>query len=265
MEETLETVVVELDEQTGTGYIKLNRPDALNAINDQMKSDLETALGMLEEKDKESTGVAVSVVVLEGAGEKAFSAGADISGFSERTPGQFENRTIFDHLRDFPTPLIAKIDGYCLGGGLELALSCDLRFASSESLLGLPEVDLGLLPGGGGVQYISRLCGPAVAMEIALTGRKYSAETAEEMGIISASYPVSEFEDSVAAFVDEISQKPPLALRAIKDIAQRSVESSLSESKRYDRRVFATLLETEDHKAAAAAFEDDGNPDFHGR
>ncbi|MFC4540362.1 enoyl-CoA hydratase/isomerase family protein [Halosolutus amylolyticus] len=265
MEETLDTVLVEMDEETGLGHITLNRPDKLNTINQQLKSDLTTALKSLREHDKEASGVSVRAVVLEGAGERAFCAGADVSGFGDRTPGQFEQRTIFDRLADFPAPVIAKIEGYCLGGGLELALACDLRLASAESEFGLPEVELGLLPGGGGVQYISRLAGPAVAMEIAMTGKRYSTEFAEETGIVSASYPNSEFDEAVDEFVHELARKPPLALRAIKDAAHRSVETGLAEGRRYDRRVFSTLLETADHEAAAAAFKSDDQPEFEGR
>ena len=144
-------------------------PDALNALNDQLLSDVVEGLRRLE-SNNDSEGVALRAVVIEGAGDKAFSAGADVSGFSEGSAGGTSARSTGRFIREFPAPVIAKVQGYCLGGGFETALACDFRFASADSTFGLPEVDLGLLPGAGGVQYVARLASEAVAKEFAMTG-----------------------------------------------------------------------------------------------
>ncbi|WP_435078060.1 enoyl-CoA hydratase/isomerase family protein [Halococcus sp. AFM35] len=266
MHEELDTVVVEFDEAEGVGRLTLNRPDSLNAMNMRMREDIETGLGMLAERDEEGDGVAVRVVVIEGTGEKAFCAGADITGFSGVSPAAFDAHGMRDSVIEFPAPVVAKIDGYCLGGGLELALACDIRIASESSRLGFPEVDLGLLPGAGGVQYVSRLAGPAVAKELAMTGEHMGGERAAEESIVNHVHGDEEFDEEVEAFVGTLAAKPPLAIRAIKDSGNVSVESGLREGRKYDRRVFSTLLETDDHEEGARAFaEDDYDPEFRGK
>jgi enoyl-CoA hydratase/carnithine racemase len=266
MREELDTVVVEFDEAEGIGTLTLNRPDSLNAMNGQMRDDIETGLELLAEHDAQEEGVAVRAVVIEGSGEKAFCAGADITGFSDASPAAFEAHGMRDSVSEFPAPVVAKIQGYCLGGGLELALACDFRIATESSRLGFPEVDLGLLPGAGGVQYVSRLAGPAFAKELAMTGEHISAERAAEEGVINHVHSDEEFENEVEEFVGMLAAKPPLAVRAIKDSGNVSVESGLNEGRKYDNRVFATLLETEDHEEGARAFaEDDYDPEFVGK
>lgn len=266
MHEELDAVVVEFDAETGIGTLTLNRPDALNAMNMQMRDDIERGLETLAERDAETEGVAVRVVVVEGAGEKAFCAGADITGFSGVSPAAFDAHEMRDSVIEFPAPVVAKIDGYCLGGGLELALACDLRLASASSRLGFPEVDLGLLPGAGGVQYVSRLAGPAFAKELAMTGEHVSAERAAEEGVINHVHDDEEFEGAVREFIETLAGKPPLAIRAIKDSGNVSVETELREGRKYDRRVFSTLLETNDHEEGARAFaENDYDPEYVGK
>jgi enoyl-CoA hydratase/carnithine racemase len=266
MREELDTVVVEFDEADGIGTLTLNRPDSLNAMNGQMREDIETGLEALAERDGEAEGVAVRVVIIEGSGERAFCAGADITGFSDASPAAFDAHGMRDSVIEFPAPVVAKIQGYCLGGGLELALACDFRIATESSRLGFPEVDLGLLPGAGGVQYVSRLAGPAVAKELAMTGEHVSGERAAEEGIVNRVHGDEKFDEEVEEFVGTLATKPPLAVRAIKDSGNISVESDLHEGRKYDSRVFATLLETEDHEEGAQAFaEDDYDPEFVGR
>jgi enoyl-CoA hydratase/carnithine racemase len=251
MREELETVVVSFDEERGVGTITLNRPDKLNAMNGQMRDDIVTAFETFADVDADAdAGVAVRAVVMEGAGEKAFSAGADITGFSDASPSSFAGRG----------------HGYCLGGGLETAFACDFRIASDRSTFGLPEVNLGLLPGGGGVQYVARLANPSAAMELAMTGDRISAEEARDLGIVNDVHPAEAFDDEVDAFVDRLAGQPPLAVRAIKDAARSAVQMNLQEGRRYDRQLFATLLETEDHQEGARAFaDDDYDPEFVGR
>ena len=266
MHEELDTVLVDFDEGTGIATLTLNRPDALNAMNAQMNEDIETGLALLDERDAEAEGVAVRVVVFEGTGDRAFSAGADITGFADRSPAAFDAHPMRDTVIEFPAPTIAKIHGYCLGGGLELALACDVRIASESSRFGFPEVDLGIIPGAGGVQYVSRLAGPAFATELAMTGEHVTAERADEEGIVNYAYPDDDLDGEVESFVETIAEKPPLAVRTIKDSGNVAVETDLHEGRKYDRRAFAPLLETEDHEEGARAFaEDDYEPEFKGK
>jgi enoyl-CoA hydratase/carnithine racemase len=266
MHDELEAVVVEFDEESGIATLTLDRPDSLNALNARMRTEIETGLDRLAERDTDAEGVAVRAVVIEGTGEKAFCAGADINEFSGTSPGAFEPHTMRDSVSEFPAPVIAKIDGYCLGGGLELALACDFRLASESSRLGFPEVDLGILPGAGGIQYVARLADPSFATELAMTGEHITAERAADAGVVNHVHPDNEFEEEVAGFVETIAEKPPLAVRAIKDSGNIAVESDRHAGRKYDRRVFATLLETDDHAEGTRAFaDDDYDPEFTGR
>lgn len=266
MTDELDTVLVDFDEERGVATLTLNRPDSLNALNGQMHEDIETGLGLLAEYDDEADGVAVRAVVIEGAGDQAFCAGADVTGFSGVSPATFDPHSMRDSVIEFPAPVIAKIHGYCLGGGLELALACDFRIVAKSSRLGFPEVDLGLLPGAGGIQYITRLAGPSFAKELAMTGEHISAERAANEGVVNNVHPDEDLDMEVDAFVETLTAKPPLAIRAVKDSGNIAVETDLREGRKYDRRIFSTLLETEDHEEGARAFaEDDYEPEFHGR
>jgi enoyl-CoA hydratase len=266
MHDEFDTVLVDFDEETGIGTLTLDRPDSLNAMNGQMSADIETGLEHLAEHDEDAEGVAVRAVVIEGAGDQAFCAGADITGFSGVSPAAFEPHSMRDSVIEFSAPVVAKIHGYCLGGGLELALACDFRIASESSRVGFPEVDLGLLPGAGGVQYVARLAGPSFAKELAMTGDHVSAERAAEKGVLNHVHGDDDLDKEVEEFVGTLAEKPPLAVRAVKDSGNVAPESDLREGRKYDRRVFSTLLETEDHEEGARAFtEDDYEPEFVGR
>ncbi|MFC6962793.1 enoyl-CoA hydratase/isomerase family protein [Halocatena marina] len=266
MHEEFETVRVAFDEEQGLATLTLNRPDSLNAMNGQMRKDIESGLDLLTEHDEAADGVAVRAVVIEGTGDRAFCAGADITGFSGVSPAAFDPHSMRDSIIEFPAPVIAKIHGYCLGGGLELALACDFRIASESSRLGFPEVDLGLLPGAGGVQYVARLASPSFAKELAMTGEHISAERAASEGVLNHVYSDANIDAEVDAFVEALAAKPPLAIRAVKDSGNVAAETGLHEGRKYDRRIFSTLLQTDDHEEGARAFaEDDYEPEFHGR
>lgn len=259
-----ETTTVEFDEQTGIGRVTLNRPDSLNALDKQLRSDLIAGLELLEAENEERDDVALRVVILSGAAGN-FSAGADINEFSEEHAAATSERRHYEFIADFPVPVIAKIRGYCLGGGLETAMACDLRFAHEDAQFGLPEVDLGIVPGAGGVQFISQLNNPAVAQEIALTGDYISAERANELDILNRVYGDG-FDDAVEEFAETVASKPPLSVQAIKQSAQMASEVSLKEGRKYDRRLFESLRDTEDfQEAARAADQDDYDPDYKGR
>ncbi len=256
--EDLETVLIEFDETSGVGTITLNRPESLNALNDQLSRDIVTGLQRLEEEE-------LRVAVIEGVGEKAFCAGADIGSFSSESSVERSERPVHTFVSEFPVPVVAKIDGYCLGGGFELALACDLRLASADSEFGFPEVNLGLLPGAGGVQFVTKLCGPATAMELAMRGEHVSAEWAAEEGLVNHVYSPDQFESEVDDFVAQLAGQAPLAIRAIKKSARMAVDAGRSEGRQYDRRLFNELLTTDDFAEGAAAFSEDREPEFEGR
>ena len=261
MQESLDTTTVSFDEDTGVGRVTLNRPDALNALSGQLTEDIAESLRLLEEQNDDE--IALRAVVMEGA-EGNFCAGADITEFEDASPGAAADRTHYRYIREFPVPVIAKIEGYCLGGGLETAMSCDFRFADEEARLGLPEVDLGIIPGAGGVQLISELANPAAAREIAMTGDHISAARADELGIVNR--VPDDLEEATQEFAEKIASKPPLAIQAIKESARISTQTSLEEGIAYDNKLFEPLLSTEDHEEGARAFaEDDYEPEFKGR
>ncbi|WP_049925186.1 enoyl-CoA hydratase/isomerase family protein [Halopiger goleimassiliensis] len=265
MHEELETTVVEFDAETNVGYVTLNRPDALNALSSQLREDVVEGLRLLEAQNEEADGVALRAVVLEGA-EGNFCAGADVNEFSDESAGATSERSHYEFIREFPVPVIAKVEGYCLGGGLETAMSCDMRIAHEEARFGLPEVDLGLLPGAGGVQMVSQLASPAAAMELAMTGEHITADRAADLGIVNRVYGDDEFDEAVDEFAETIAAKPPLATQAIKQSARTAVQAGLEEGVAFDRQQFGQLLTTEDHEEGARAFaEDDYEPEFKGR
>ncbi len=183
-----ETILVEREGRVA--ILTINRPDKLNALNEQVRVDMLAALAQIE------NDASVGVVVLTGAGEKSFIAGADIGEFEGRTP--FDQREamrsprIFDIMSSFPKPVIAMINGFCLGGGCELALSCDLRIASDKARFGQPEIKLGIIPGGGGTQRLSRLVGVGQAMRLVLSGDMIDAAEAARIGLVEIVVPADE-------------------------------------------------------------------------
>jgi len=264
MHEELDATIVEYDDDTGIGEITMNRPNALNALNGQLTGDIVRSLEMLAEQDAGADGVALRAVILEGAGDRAFSAGADISEFGGDGGGSIR-RSHYKTIRDFPAPVIAKIDGYCLGGGFETALSCDFRFASAESTFGFPEVDLGFLPGVGGGQMVSKIASPAVAKELVMTGKHIPAERADDEGLVHDVYPTDDLDDEVWAFAEDLSTQAPLAVRAIKDSINLSMEVGLEDGIEYDSQVSGRLTGTEDFAEGTAAFAEDREPEFEGK
>ena len=264
MREEFDTTIVEFDEQTGIGRITLNRPAPLNPLSEQLRADLIAGLKLLEAENEGHDGVALRVVVLAGA-EGNFCAGAHINEFSDEHAAASSGRNHYEFIAEFPVPVIAKIRGYCLGGGLETAMACDLRFAHEDARFGLPEVDLGILPGAGGVQFISQLNNPAVAQEIALTGEHISAERADELDIVNRVHG-DDLDEAVEEFAETVASKPPLSVQAIKDSARMATEVGLEEGRKYDERLFSSLRGTEDFQKGTRAFaEDDYEPEFKGR
>jgi len=265
MHEELDAAIVTFDADTGVGEITMNRPDALNALSSQLRSDIVAGLRLLEEQNEGQEGVALRAVVLSGAGDRAFCAGADITEFSDMSPGDSMDRNHYEVIRDFPTPIIAKIQGYCLGGGFETALSADFRFASEDSTFGFPEVDLGFLPGAGGAAMVNQLAGPGVAKELAMTGEHISAERAGEEGLVHGVFPTEDLDDEVADFAETIAGKAPLAIQGIKQSVDNAVQVGMEEGIAFDGEKAAVLARTEDFAEGTAAFAEKREPEFQGK
>lgn len=266
-EAELDTVDLAYDAHRSVGRLTLNRPDRLNAIDPQLSRDIVAGLERLEAVNEEGEGVALRGVVIEGAGDRAFCAGADVATFDERTLAAESARRRGPFVMDFPAPVVAKIHGYCVGGGLELAMACDFRVAAADATLGLPESDLGLMPGSGGVQLLARLANPAVAKAVAMKGRRgfLTGEEAADCGLVEEVHPADELDAAVAELTDVIADQPPLAVQAIKRSADVAVNASLEQGLAYDRRQFETLLDTEDAEKGMRAFLEDGDePEFAG-
>lgn len=262
---SLDTVEWAFDDSSGIAHIVLNRPDSLNALSSQLRDDIVAAFHECERVDEAADGVTVRAVVVEGSGEKAFSAGADINDFEGSRPGLFEPSPIYDVPEAFGAPVIAKIDGYCLGGGFELALACDILVASERSTVGFPEVTLGLIPGGGGTQRLARLVGTSRAKELTMTGARLSAREAAEEGILTHVVPAAELDDEVDELAHRLADQAPLAVRSLKDVINKSQEMGLREGWHYEHRVIKLLHETADAAEGRAAFAEDREPRWQGK
>lgn len=259
------------DDTTGIGRITLDRPEALNAFDVRMQKEVIDGIERFQELDERGSGVTVRTVVVTGAGDRAFSSGLDVGemrdleeyGEKKRIPDLFHRMA--DAIESFEPPVVAQIDGLCLGGGLEVALACDFRFASAESRFGQPEVNFGVLPGGGGAQRLSMIVGVSRAKELCMTGEQIEAERAEAEGIVDYVYPGEELAEKVQEFVDTLSNKPPLALRSIKEAADRTREVGYQEALQYGSRAWLSLAQTEDYRKAVDAFGTDTRPEWEGR
>src|SRR5688500_6672582 len=212
MSQTYETLVLEKRERVA--IITINRPEKRNALNIKTR---EEGAALLEELRSDTS---VGVVVFTGAGDKAFIAGADIAEFAGRTSimqrDVMMTRSLFTAIDSFPKPVIAMINGFCLGGGCELALACDIRIASETASFGQPEINLGIIPGGGGTQRLTRLVGEGKAMELILTGEIIDAQTAFGIGLVNHVVPADQLETTTMELACRIAQKGPIALRLAK-------------------------------------------------
>lgn len=243
-------------------YITINRPERLNSITREMLSTIETALTVADEDGD------VRCIVITGAGDRAFSAGADVSSlreFSKEDAKEFSRRghKTFMKILDLDKPVIAAINGYALGGGCELSAFCDLRIASDKAVFGQPEVNLGLIPGWGGTQMLTRLIGVSNAKELMMMGENISAQRAMELGLVNKILPSENFEEKVQEFVQKLTSKPPLSLKAIKSLINRNMD--LKTTLDAEASEFCELFETEDLKEGLAAFKEKRKPEFKGK
>jgi enoyl-CoA hydratase len=257
-----DTILISTEGRVAT--ITINRPDKLNALNEPTRSAIVSALDRFENDPN------IRVVILTGAGEKAFIAGADIGEFEGRTPvAQFRvmnspQTNAFEAADRFPKPIIAAINGFCLGGGCELAMACDFRIASDKAKLGQPEVNLGLLPGGGGTQRLPRLVGLGNAYKLLYTGDMVTAEEALRMGLVSEVVPAADLMTRVNALAATIASKSPVALRYIKEAVRASVRAPMDEGLRLERTLFGLVFASEDKVEGVQAFLEKRKADFKG-
>jgi len=256
-----ETIHYELAD--GVATVTLDRPDVHNAMNDRMRQELVRCFGDLAASDE------ARVIVVTGAGERAFSAGADIREFvAPQAPTRFREsrkRVDFRAVMDrCPQPIIAAIRGYAFGGGLELALACDIRIAGEDARLGLTEIDLAIIPGGGGTQRLPRLVGRGRALEMILTGARIDAREALRIGLVERVVPAAEVLASALALAKTLAAKAPVALRYAKEAVVKGLELPLADGLRLEHDLATLLRTTEDRVEGAKAFLEKRKPRFTG-
>jgi enoyl-CoA hydratase len=243
------SILVTRDDRVGT--ITLNRPKALNALNSQVMNEVVTAAAEFD-SDPE-----IGAIVITGSGEKAFAAGADIKEMASLSFADVFAADFFAPWAKFAatrTPTIAAVAGYALGGGCELAMMCDLLIAADTAKFGQPEIKLGVLPGMGGSQRLTRAIGKAKAMDLILTGRMMDAAEAERSGLVARVVPVASLMEEAMKVAETIAAMSLPSVLAAKEAVNRSFETSLAEGVRFERRVFHALFATQDQKEGMAAF-----------
>lgn len=255
-----ETINVDISDHIAT--ITLNRPDALNALNSKLLTELSTALEKADASDK------VRCIVLTGS-EKAFAAGADITemadqGFVDMYTQAFFRKEV-DKFNATRKPIIAAVAGFALGGGCELAMMCDFIIAADTAKFGQPEINLGVIAGIGGTQRLTRYVGKSKSMEMHLTGRFMGAEEAESSGLVSRVVPAKQLLDEARSAAEKIAEKSLLASMAAKDAVNRAYETTLAEGINYERAVFYSLFATEDQSEGMAAFKEKREPQVRDR
>lgn len=258
---TYETITVE--KHGAVAVLTINRPDKLNALNSSVHAEGVAALDELRRDD------GVRVLVITGSGPKSFVAGADISEFEGKTPvtqrATFQEKTLFNTIDAFPKPVIAMINGFCLGGGNELALACDIRICSENARFSQPEINLGIMPGGGGTQRLTRLIGEGRAMELILSGDMIDAATANKFGLVNHVFPAEELVEKTMEFAAKIAEKAPIALQLSKEAVKFASRSNLDEGLRREVDLFAICFSTEDKQEGVSAFLEKRKPVFKGR
>jgi enoyl-CoA hydratase len=249
-------------EEQEIGFISINRPEFRNALNMETLMEIEKALDHL------SANQEVRVVIFTGAGEKSFAAGADISQLNKRTMMEAlqPNMTAtYRKIEEYEKPTIAAINGYALGGGLELALACDIRIASFHAKMGLPEVGLGIIPGAGGTQRLTRIIGKGKAMDLILTGDVITAEAAERFGLVSKAVSQDALIETAKEYARKISLKGPLALRLAKAAVNRGADIEMETALYLEKLSQTILMGSEDKLEGTRAFIEKRKPQFQGR
>ncbi|MDQ3871871.1 MAG: enoyl-CoA hydratase-related protein [Chloroflexota bacterium] len=247
---------------TGVALLTLNRPEVLNAL------DSTTLRELVEELERLDADESCRAVVITGAGERAFAAGADIKEMADQSPVSLTVRNTFawwERIRRVRKPLVAAVRGYALGGGCELAMACDMIVAAEDAVFGQPEIKIGVMPGAGGTQRLTRALGKARAMELILTGRNLPAREADAHGLVTRLVAREETVAAALGLAREIAALPPLAVMAAKEAVNRAFELSLEAGLEFERRNFFLLFASEDQKEGMQAFVEKRPPRWKGR
>ena len=245
------------------GIITVNRPEQLNSMNAETRSEMADSFEKMDNDPK------IAVVILTGSPDKAFIAGADIKEFAEmkleNSEEMKEDWRVTKVISGMKKPVIAMIDGFCLGGGLEIAMSCDLRISSNRSKLGQPEINIGIIPGAGGTQRLTRLVGEGRAMELILTGRMINAEEALQYGILNFIFTPEELEEKTMELANTIASKSSYAVERAKRSVKAVAEMSLEKGLKYEQDLFIECFKSEDGKEGIKAFIEKRKADFKGK
>lgn len=256
-------LVTKHDVDTGHGFaiVQFNRPDVLNALNIQLMEELVAAL---EQLDKEPE---VKAVILTG-NEKAFAAGADIKEMADASAVEMLIRDQFarwDRIRKIKKPLIAAVSGFALGGGCELSMTCDMIIASETARFGQPEINIGVMPGAGGTQRLTRAVGKAKAMEMVLTGKMITAEEALRWGLVNKVVPAEYYLEEAKALAREIASKPPIAVRLAKEAVLKAFDTTIEAGLEFERKNFYLLFASDDQKEGMKAFVEKRKAEWKGK
>ncbi len=261
---TEENKYVMYEEKQKVATLTLNRPRSLNALNTDLLTELRDSL-----QDAEANSE-VRAIVITGAGAKAFCAGADIEELLEKSPLEASEwsqwvQGIITQMERMKKPVIAKINGFCLGGGLELAMACDFRIASEKAIFGQPEINLAIIPGGGGTQRLPRLIGKTKAMEMLMTGEHIDAEEAFRLSLVNKVVPADKLDAAVDEFIKKLLTKSTVTLAIIKDAVNRGIEMDLEHALQYEAECFGSALATEDAKEGLKTFLGKQKYEFKGK
>jgi enoyl-CoA hydratase len=248
----------------GIATITINRPDALNALNEETISEL---LARFEDAEKDDS---VKVIVLTGAGDRAFCAGADLKMMKGASPVRGtelarHGQRLGNRIEALGKPVIAAINGYALGGGIEIAMACDIRIASDNAQIGQPEINVGLIPGWGGTQRLPRYVGKGIAKEMIFTGKRIDAKTAERMGLINAVVPADQLKAKVKELATELMGKPPIAIKLSKALINNSTETHPDIGLLLEAEAFGLVASTEDFNQGVTAFLEKRKPQYKGK
>jgi enoyl-CoA hydratase len=258
----LKNVVVE--KENNIAVLSINRPKALNALNYDTLTDIKTAVKALSKDDE------VGIVIITGSGEKAFVAGADIKEMKDMTPLEARRfmlygQSVFNIIGNLPKPTIAAVNGFALGGGTELALSCDMIIASEKAKFGLPEVTLGIHPGFGGTQRLPRLIGSAKAKELIFTGKMIDASEAQTIGLVNKVVPPEKLQEEAKTLAAEILKNGQVAIRLVKSAINAGLDTTLEKGLAYEAETQGLAFSTEDKNEGLTAFLEKRKPKFKGR